>query len=95
MPDGFAFAETFFGVLRAGAVFAMVNPLLKAGDFEHYIAYSKARVVVTHSSVLPEILAVAQASPHVETLLVDGLDAGTSLGENDPERVYPDCSGFL
>lgn len=95
LPDGFAFAETFFGVLRAGAVFAMVNPLLKAGDFEHYIAYSKARVIVTHASVLPEMLAVAQASPFVETMLVDGLDAGTSLGENDPERVYPDCSGFL
>ena len=35
LPDGFEFAESFFGVLRAGAVFAMVNPLLKSGDFEH------------------------------------------------------------
>lgn len=93
LPDGFAFAETFFGVLRAGAVFAMVNPLLKAGDFEHYLSYAKPRVVVCHVDGLGELLACAQASAFVETLLVSGLGAAASLG--DPVEIAPDASGRL
>jgi len=93
LPDGFAFAETFFGVLRAGAVFAMVNPLLKAGDFEHYLGYAKPRVVVCHADVLGELMACAQASPFVETLLVEGLGAGVSLGEVPVVSV--DASAWL
>jgi len=89
LPDGFAFAETFFGVLRAGAVFAMVNPLLKAGDYEHYLAYAKPRVVVTHASVLPELLAAAIASPYVETLLVEDLTDPSSVGAAPGEDAPP------
>src|SRR5262245_28766800 len=33
LPDGFEFAESWFGILRAGAVFAMVNPLLKKDEY--------------------------------------------------------------
>src|SRR5215510_13873509 len=43
LPDRFEFAEVFFGVLRAGAVFAMVNPLLKREEYAYSLAYSKAR----------------------------------------------------
>ena len=93
LPDGFAFVETLFGVLRAGAVFAMVNPLLKAGDLEHYLDYAKPRVVVTHVDVLAELLEVAQASPHTETLLVVGLGANSSLGEAPEAPV--DAAGWL
>lgn len=56
LPDGFEFVEAWFGVLRAGAVFAMVNPLLKAKDFRYYLEYTKARVVITHRDVLGELL---------------------------------------
>ena len=64
LPDGFAFAEAFFGVLRAGALFAMVNPLLKRADFEYYLRYTKARVAIVHASVLEELApAAAAASP--------------------------------
>ena len=55
LPDVFEFAEAFFGILRAGAVFAMVNPLLKREDYASYLDYTKARVVITASSVLPEL----------------------------------------
>ncbi len=76
LPDGFEFAETFFGVLRSGAVFAMVNPLLKREDFAYYLDYSKARVVVTHESVLPEIGPAVLDSRLCETVFVVGRDAG-------------------
>ncbi len=76
LPDGFEFAETFFGVLRAGGVFAMVNPLLKRGDFAYYLEYSKARIAVAHASVLEEFEPAAEEAPLLETVLVVGDDAG-------------------
>jgi len=76
LPDGFEFAETWFATLRAGGVFAMVNPLMKREQFEYYLEYTKARIVVTHSEVLPEIGDAARASRLVETVLVVGPDAG-------------------
>jgi benzoate-CoA ligase family protein len=76
LPDGFAFAETFFGVLRAGAVFAMVNPLLKRDDFAHYLDYSKARVVVAHQSLLAELAPAFEGCRHARELLVVGGDSG-------------------
>ena len=52
LPDRFEFAETWFGVLRAGAVFAMVNPLLKREQFADYLAYTQgARRASTHADV--------------------------------------------
>jgi len=76
LPDGFEFAETWFATLRAGGVFAMVNPLMKREQFEYYLAYTKARIVVTHSEVLPEIADAARESRFCETVLVVGDDAG-------------------
>src|SRR5262245_15470978 len=55
LPDGHEFVEAWLAILRAGGVFAMVNPLLKAADYEKYLRYTRARVLVTHSDVLPEI----------------------------------------
>lgn len=73
LPDGFAFAEAFFGILRAGAVFAMVNPLLKREDYAAYLEYTKARVVIGHAEVLPELgPAVASARLACELWVVGG-----------------------
>src|SRR5436189_5636083 len=44
LPDGPEFAEAWFGTLRAGGVFAMVNPLLKRESFDYYLEYTKARI---------------------------------------------------
>lgn len=44
LPDGVEFVAAWFGILKTGAVFAMVNPLVTTEDFEHYFEYTKARV---------------------------------------------------
>ena len=98
LPDSFEFAEAFFGILRAGGVFAMVNPLLKREDFEYYLTYSKARIVITHESVLPEISAAAQASALTETVLVVGANDGgftsysVALAAEDPDSEMAQMS---
>ena len=94
LPDGFEFAEAWFGVLRAGAVFAMVNPLLKRDDLAYYLEYSKARVVVAHADVLPELAPALAKGRLWETVLVVGEDAGDhtpyeeALEEEDPDSQW-------
>jgi benzoate-CoA ligase family protein len=75
LPDGFEFAEAWFATLRAGGVFAMVNPLLKRKDFASYLDYTKARIVVTHVDALDEIGPAALDARWTETVLVVGGDA--------------------
>jgi benzoate-CoA ligase len=75
LPDGFEFAESWFGILRAGAVFALVNPLLKKDEYAKYLEYTKARVVITHEDAIPEIGPALAASRWCETALVVGKDA--------------------
>jgi len=55
LPDRFEFAEVFFGILRSGAAFSMVNPLLKAKDLAYYMEYTGARAVFAHDSTLSEL----------------------------------------
>jgi len=76
LPDRFEFAEAFFGILRAGGVFAMVNPLLKREEYAYYIGYSKARVAIVHAGVLPEFAPAAREARHLKDVLVVGGDAG-------------------
>lgn len=72
LPDGFEFVEAWFAVLRAGGVFAMVNPLLKAKDFAYYLEYTKAAAIFTHESVLPEIAEAMEASRFCRNAYVVG-----------------------
>jgi benzoate-CoA ligase len=72
LPDGFEFAEVWFAVLRVGAVFAMVNPLIHAEQFEHYLSYSGARVAFGHADLLEGLAAAARASASCEALVVIG-----------------------
>ncbi|QDU66488.1 benzoate-CoA ligase family protein [Engelhardtia mirabilis] len=72
LPDGIEFAKTFFGILRAGGVFAMVNPLLKREDLRYYLDYTKARVVVGHAEYLDELAPAFEAARHCKELWVVG-----------------------
>jgi benzoate-CoA ligase len=80
LPDGFEFAEAWFGVLRAGGVFAMVNPLLKRDEYAYYLAYSKCRVAIVHADVLPELAPAARAARLLRNLVVVGPDAASAEG---------------
>ena len=74
LPDGFEFVESWFAVLRAGGVFAMVNPLLKQADFAKYLAYTRARIVITHPDALDEVGPAALNAKYTEHVLVTGDD---------------------
>ncbi|MFM7280730.1 MAG: benzoate-CoA ligase family protein [Planctomycetia bacterium] len=79
LPDIPEYAESWFGILRAGAVFAMVSPLNHREAFQNYLAYTKCRVVITHSDCLPEIAPALLAARLPVQALVVGSDAGGFL----------------
>ncbi len=92
LPDGFEFAESFFGILRAGGVFAMLNPLLKREEYAAYLEYSKAGVVLCHESVTEELAPAFEASRTARELVVVGAQGGFTpyeelLGGEDPGSV--------
>jgi len=93
LPDVLEFADAWFGTLRAGGVFAMVNPLLHRDAYAEYLDYTKARVVITHTDVLPEIGPAIRASRLCREAFVVGPDAGgfspfeNVLRAQDPESI--------
>jgi benzoate-CoA ligase len=96
LPDLPEYAESWFGILRAGAVFAMVSPLNHREAFQNYLAYTKCRVVITHSDCLPEMAPALRAARLPVQALVVGPDAGgflayeEVLGAEDPDSALAD-----
>ncbi|MCY2959689.1 MAG: benzoate-CoA ligase family protein [Planctomycetota bacterium] len=87
LPDVMEFADAWFGTLRAGGVFAMVNPLLHREAYAEYLDYTKARVVITHTDVLPEIGPAIRASRLCRAAFVVGPDAGGFTAFEDALRA--------
>ena len=87
LPDGFEFAEAWFATLRAGGVFAMVNPLLKRDEYAKYLEYTKARIVITHPGTLAEIGPAAERARLCDHVLVTGPDGSfeSSIADHDPD----------
>jgi benzoate-CoA ligase family protein len=108
LPDGIEFVEAWFGVLRAGCVFAMVNPLLHAEQYAEYVDYVKPRAVVVHDSVLPAIAEALERSRIRPAVFVvgeagdrlawaaalDAEDPASSLAETEPTGP-DDLAGWL
>lgn len=55
MFDGIELVATFFGVLKAGAVFCMGNPLAPEDDLEYLLGYTRARAVVADAKTLDRL----------------------------------------
>lgn len=56
--DGVPFVETWFGILKAGAVFCMANPLGTADDLRYLLEYTRCTAVVADTSLTSKLDAV-------------------------------------
>lgn len=72
LPDAPEFVFTWFGVLKAGAVFAMVNPRLQTDDYPYYLEYTRAKVLVTSAEVYGRIAHQLKDAKHLKHVLVVG-----------------------
>jgi benzoate-CoA ligase family protein len=78
LPDRPEFAFAWFGAAKAGAVIAMVNPIVPAEDLVHYFEYTRARVAVVDESTLDRLDGLRDSFPHLRHLVVVG-DPGRHL----------------
>jgi benzoate-CoA ligase family protein len=69
LPDSVEFAAAFFATLKNGSVVAMVNPELPAEDYEHYLAYTKAKVLVCDEALYQRARAQIDGGRHLRAVL--------------------------
>ncbi len=72
LPDGPEFVATWLGVVRAGGVFAMVNPRLSAEEYGYYLDYSRAPVAMVHVDAWPAFVAAARGARFLRAVVVVG-----------------------
>jgi long-chain acyl-CoA synthetase len=73
LPNCPAFVIAYFGILKAGAVLAAVNPVLREREVAYQLADSGAESVVVLDSLLP-ILEQVKENTAVKNLMVVGAD---------------------
>jgi len=61
LVDGPAFAYSFFGAIKIGAVPIRTNTLWKPADYQHVLNDSRARVLIVSEELLPQIERIPRA----------------------------------
>ncbi len=72
------FIESYFGVLRAGAVAVPANTWLRSEDYAYYLEYVRPRVVIVDARVWPmlePVIGDARYTDHVIVVTADGQPA--------------------
>jgi benzoate-CoA ligase family protein len=100
LPDSPEFAYSFFGAIKIGAVAVPTNPWMFAKDYGYLINDSRARAIVVHESVLPEIEKIWNDTPFLKRVIVVGAARGKALSyaeviahaseKLDPEKTTKD-----
>lgn len=79
LPDSPEFVFSFFGAIKIGAVPIPANHWMKSADYEYLLKDSRARVLIAHDSVLPDIEPVWNSSRHLKQVVVAGKAKGKAL----------------
>lgn len=88
--DSVEFAAAFFGVLKAGAVVAMVNPELPEADYEHYLHYTRCRALVADAVLLRRIAPLIPGCPCLRVIIAVGGDGHVGLNLGVPVVEWPE-----
>src|SRR2546425_5415788 len=100
-----AFAYSFFGALKIGAVPIPTNTLLKSQDYRYMLNDSRATAAVVSEALLPQLTAIGRDElPYLEHLVVDGAAASadqigldnllTASPQLEVERTSKDDAAF-
>src|ERR1700694_359956 len=76
-----AFAYSFFGAQKIGAVPIPTNTLLKSQDYRYMLNDSRATVAIVSEPLLAQLSALPRNElPHLEHVVVDGAASGEMRG---------------
>ncbi len=79
LPDSPEFAFSFFGAIKIGAVPIPTNPWMAAKDYDYLLNDSRARALIVHESVLPEIKKIWDGTHFLKHIIVVGKPIGKAL----------------
>ena len=87
-----AFAYSFFGAIKAGAVAVPLNTMWRAKDYQFALDDSGARVLVISEALLPAFLAIDRAElPRLEHVIVVGRPASAEATAGKPPAIEFDA----
>jgi len=72
LSDRPEFSHAWFATLKAGAVFAMVNPLTEEDALAELLEYTRARLAIVDAELAPVFERLAPKSPHLLHTIVAG-----------------------
>jgi benzoate-CoA ligase family protein len=87
LSDGAEFVALWFAVLKIGAVVAEVYTFLQAKEYEYYLNYSRAKVVIADAATLDKLRQVRPACPALRHILVVGPAGDLAPGEASFEAL--------
>src|SRR5689334_8474549 len=95
LSDSLEFAAAYFGVLKVGAVVAMVNPELPDGDYEHYLGYTRARAFIAESALAERIRPLLERCELLRAVItVGGAGGGGEPWAESVERASPELTAY-
>lgn len=71
LPDIPEFAAAYFGTMKIGAVAVPTNTALRAGDYAYFLAETRARIAIVHSTLL-EAFKPALSGRYCKHVIVSG-----------------------
>jgi len=82
--DSPEFAACFFGAIKIGAVAVPINTLLKPADYEYVLNNARARVLIVHDSLYPQILEIPRERLRfLEKIIIVGNPKGEATSFED------------
>src|ERR1051326_5001622 len=72
LPDSSEFIAVYFGVMKIGAVAVPTSTALRPADYVFFLDESRARVLIVHSTLLPQVEPILAARKYLQHVLVCG-----------------------
>jgi len=92
LPDIPQFASAWFATLKAGGVVAAINPEQRVEELAYYLGYTRAKIVVAHSSTLPVLeQALASSAFGGRVLVADGPSGRHLSFDRELSSASPDA----
>lgn len=77
LPNSLEFVIGYYGILKAGAVVTMANPLYKQAELKHHLNDTSANAIITSNNLYPLVREVQAETQLKVTVLTDvGVDSG-------------------
>lgn len=72
LPDSQEFVAAYFGVMKIGAVAVPTSTAARTSDYDHFLTESRARILIIHSNLFPEIAPILPAQNYLRHVIVVG-----------------------